>query len=248
MKHKDTNPDMNNILTENSHFSVVEAYKVLRANINFAIPKTDCKKIMICSSYSREGKTTTCVNLAITIAQTGAEVLLIDCDLRRSRLHELLNLSNDTGISNYLSNQADIQDIIKDTHIPSLHVITAGDISPNPAELLSSSKMVSLFEEFQGIIDYLIIDTPPICVVADALPLLKICDGVILVVRHLVTSHNNIKEALEKLNFAGANVIGMILNGIEIKRSSKKYGKYGGYPYNYYNYSDTSEKNNIKDD
>jgi len=233
-KKKNTIDNNFHIITDETNFNIIESYKAIRANINFAVPSPGCKKIMICSSYSGEGKTTTCVNLALTIAQTGASVLLIDCDLRRSRVHKLLNIKNDTGITNYLSSAIKLDEIVKDTNIPNLKVITAGAIPPNPAELLATPKMAELFSEIENITDYIMIDTPPICIVSDALPLAKLCDGVILIVNHMETLHPHIKESLEKLNFAGANVVGMILNKIKIKNKYKSYKKYNKYGYNKY--------------
>lgn len=235
------------IITENKNFSIIEAYKAIRANLNFAITNPGCKKIMICSSYSGEGKTTTCVNLAITIAETNSSVLLIDCDLRKSRIHKMLDLDNEIGISAYLSNRAELTDVIKETTIPNLNVITSGKTPPNPAELLSNGKMEELFKICGHIADYIILDTPPLCVVSDALPLSKKCDGVILVVQHMKTTHPGIKEAISKLKFAEANIAGMILNDIKINGNYKSFQKYGKYYKNSYAYRENDEKENMKD-
>ena len=221
------------IITKEANFSIRESYKAIRANINFAVPNEGCKKIMICSSFSGEGKTTTCVNLAISIAQTGAEVLLIDCDLRRSRVHEFFDLENERGLSNYLSSVLDIDDIVQETDIEELNVISSGTVPPNPSELLTNPKIDALLARVSKLYDYIIIDTPPVCVVSDALPLSKQCDGVILVVKHRETTHKNIRESLDKLSFADAKVIGMVLNGIKLTHEYKTYGKYG--KYNKYN-------------
>lgn len=217
------------MITDDTNPSVIESYKAVRANINFAVPNEGCKKIMICSSYSGEGKTTTCVNLAISIAQTGLRVLLIDCDLRKSRIHEFFDLDNENGLSNYLSNVLELDECLKATHIENLCVIPAGTTPPNPAELLMSPKFIKIFEIFENTFDYIIIDTAPICVVSDALPLSKLCDGVILVAQHLETTHPHIRECLNKLNFAQAKVAGIILNGVDIKYKNKYYGKYVKY-------------------
>jgi len=244
---KRKNPDEDEaprIITDIPNFGVRESYKAIRANINFAVSKAGCKKIMICSSFSGEGKTTTCVNLAITVAETGEQVLLIDCDLRRSRVHKFFNLENELGLSNFLSNSAELEDIVQETHIPNLSIISAGGVPPNPAELLTKPKMESLLNAMSKLADYIFIDTPPVCVVSDALPLSKKCDGVILVVKHMGTTHPSIKESLEKLKFSGANVVGMILNGIKIEKSYKMYGKYGKYS----KYSKNSEYNKYGDD
>jgi len=227
------------IITKETNFSIKESYKAIRANINFAVPNEGCKKIMICSSFSGEGKTTTCVNLAISIAQTGSEVLLIDCDMRRSRIHEFFALENERGLSNYLSSALDMDDIVQETSIEELNIISAGTVPPNPAELLANPKIDALLARVSKLYDYIILDTPPVCVVSDALPLSKKCDGVILIVKHRETMHKSIRDSLDKLSFAGAKVIGMVLNGIKLTREYKSYGKYG--KYNKYNYESKSE-------
>ena len=219
-------------LTDEIHFGVIESYKEIRANINFAVTSKGCKKVLICSAYNGEGKTTVCANLAITIAQTGASVALIDCDLRKPKIHKLLDADNESGVSNYLSNMAEFNEILKDTEVPNLRIITSGSIPPNPAELLATPKMADLLSKTGRIAEYIIIDTPPVCIVSDALPMSKLCDGVILTVNHMETKHPHIKDALEKMNFAGANVVGMILNKIKISRTYKSYKKYGKYLYN----------------
>jgi len=220
---KKTASEISRIISDQTGFAIVESYKAIRANINFAVPKQGCKKIMICSSYSGEGKTTTCINLAITIAQTGASVLLIDCDLRRANVHTALKIGNGAGVSNYLSGMADMDDIINASEIPNLRVATSGDIPPNPAELLARPNVGTMLKEMEEGADYILIDTPPVCVVSDVLPMSKMCDGVILVVSHMETKHPNIREALDKLNFAGASIVGMILNKIKIKYNYKSY-------------------------
>jgi capsular exopolysaccharide synthesis family protein len=217
------------ILTDNVRFGVKEAYMSIRVNLNFAFPEAGCKKIIICSPYEKEGKSTTCVNLAITIANSGSNVLLLDCDLRKPNIHNLLGITNDQGVSDFLSNQCKVTNIVNDTHIPSLKVITGGRIPPNPAELLAGARMSKLFDAFSEIFDYIIIDTPPICVVADALPLSKLCDGVIMVVRHLSTTHSNLRVAFEKFKYADANVVGIILNKVKIKHDMKGYYKNKSY-------------------
>ena len=238
------------VINDIPSFIIKESYKTIRANINFALPVPRCKKIMICSSFTSEGKTTTCVNLAITVAETGKKVLIIDCDLRRSKVHKFFNMENEIGLSHFLSNDAELDDIIQETNIVNLDFISAGGTHPNPAELLTKRKMGKLIDALAEVFDYIFIDTPPICVVSDALPLAKICDGVVLVVKHKRTTHSEIKESLEKLEFAQANVIGMILNGIQIEQNYKMYGKYGKYSkYSKYSgYNNSVEETKSNDD
>lgn len=236
MKNKKRSGRENNIIGSDTRFAVTEGYKEIRANIGFAIPKQGSKVIMVTSAVIGEGKTTTAVNLSITIAQTGARVLIIDADMRKPRTHVMLGVKAGYGLSNYLSNMAGLDDVIRDTSMASLKCISAGTIPPNPGELLSSPKMKETFDCLRSSFDYIILDTPPVCIVADALPIAKLCDGVVLVVKQMYSTYPTIYEAIEKLKFADANVAGMILNDIHFEGSRGYYTKYGYNKYGYYKY------------
>lgn len=236
------NAPKNNIDTA-LNFGTVEAYKAIRTNLNFAVPQKGCKKIMVCSALNGEGKTTTSVNIAITIAQTGASTIILDCDLRKSRVHRMFGQINQAGISNVLSGMCQLDEAIRDTSKANLKMITAGTLPPNPAELLASHAMEELLTELEKRFEYIILDTPPINLVSDALPVSKLCDGVTLVVKHKSSTHPATVDALKNLKFAGANVVGFVLNGVEsgetYKASKYKY-KYK-YRYRYYKYSYTKD-------
>jgi capsular exopolysaccharide family len=240
MKKNDEDASLH-LITAIDNFGIKESYKAIRANINFAVPEEGCKKIMVCSAFASEGKSTTCVNLAMTVAETEAKVVVIDCDLRRSRVHKFFNLDNKLGLSNYLAGKCTFDELVRDSGVPFLKVISAGTIPPNPAELLTLAKMDELLAELAKDADYIFFDTPPVCVVSDALPLSAKCHGVILVVKHMITTHPNIRESLDKLKFAGANVVGIILNGIKLDKAYKSYGKYSKYSKNsaYSKYGET---------
>lgn len=211
----------------NNKFFVTEAYKALRTNLRFTLRNDGCKKLIVCSPVPEDGKSTTSTNLAITIAQTNHRVLLIDCDLRKGRLHSFFHIKSSPGISDCLSGIANITDVIYETSLVNLYVLPMGSIPPNPTELMSSDQMESLIKNLEKDYDYIIMDTPPINVVSDSLSLVKLSDGVILVVREGKTSYTNIESAISKYNFAKANVLGFTLNGSSINQ-----GK--GFKSNYY--------------
>lgn len=223
-------------LSSETPFCVQEAYKVARTNIMFSAPEEGCKTIIVTSPFPEEGKTTTCTNLALSFAQMGKKVLLLDCDLRKSQIHNTLGVDNLVGISNVLGGFVKLKDTVQILEEENLHVITAGHIPPNPAELLSSSRMAAILEELAGSYDYIFIDTPPVNVVTDAVALSGYTSGMIVVTRQDSTSHKDLEHALGKLSFAKAKVLGLILTGekrrgIGYRKYGKynKYGKYGSY-------------------
>ena len=221
-------------------FSVQEAYKAIRTNIILSVIKDGCKKIVVTSSLQAEGKSTTSVNIAISLAQAFNKVLFIDCDLRLSKVHKALGIARDPGITNILSGLASIEESIQPTKCENLFVIPAGIPAPNPSEMLASAKMQLLLSKLETKFDYIIMDTPPINIVSDALPLAKIADGVILVVRSRVTTYADLDKAVKALQFIDAKIIGMILNdSAEEKNKHYKNNRYGyGYGYGYSGYNE----------
>jgi capsular exopolysaccharide synthesis family protein len=175
----------------------------------------------------------------------GAKVLLIDCDLRRPNIARLLNQKGDRGLSNILVNDCTVKSAIYKTEYQNLDVIFAGKIPPNPAELLSSDRMKQLVAELSKEYDYIFFDTPPINLVTDAALISSLADGVILVSRQFVTERKLLAQAVEKLNFVQAKIIGLVLNDVTSNKVGyggyKKYGYYRTYGYKYYG-SDSGEK------
>jgi capsular exopolysaccharide synthesis family protein len=223
------------LINENSQFVVKEAYKELRTNIMFSLPDNGCRRVLITSSVAAEGKSTTNVNLAITVAETGAKVVLIDCDLRRPNVAKLMGEKGDKGLSNVLINDCTLQSAIFKTRYPNLDVIYSGKIPPNPAELLSSERMKQVVEQLSEEYDYIFFDTPPINVVTDAALISSLADGVVITSRQYVTEKKLLAQAVEKLKFVNAKIIGIVLNDVSMAKSSyKSYKKYGyGYGYGY---------------
>lgn len=220
-----------NLFDNKNNFIITEAYKELRTNLRFILRNNLCKKIIINSPIPEDGKSTTSTNLALTIAQTGVKVLLMDCDLRKGKLHNFFNLKSTPGISNVLSGTVEFSDVIQKTSNDNLQVMTLGSIPPNPTELLASTQMENLISKLEKLYDYIIIDTPPINVVADALSLVKMVDGVVIVVREGVTTHPNISSAIVKYEFVEADIMGFVLNGASFdqgKRARAHYYYYKG--------------------
>lgn len=214
------------LLNDNSNFIITEAYKTLRTNLRFTLRGSGCKKIIVSSPTPEDGKTTTSINLAIAIAQTGAKVLVMDCDLRKGRIHQYFKIKNTLGLSDILSGMVDEKKIIKETEQNNINVIPLGRIPPNPTELLASTQMEELLGKLDQLYDYIIIDTPPVNIVSDALSLTKLTDGVLIVVREGVTTYPNISGAINKYEFAQANILGFVINGISLHRGNKSKSNY----------------------
>jgi len=216
------------IINSQTSFEIIEAYKAARTNIMFSLnSEKGCKKVVITSPTSGEGKTTTCINLACTFAETGAKVLVIDSDLRAPRLHKYMKLSNEKGLSNILASFNTAQDCIIKTDRQNLDCITSGPVPPNPVELVSMDTMKELIDELSLKYDYIFIDTPPLNIVTEALILSKYATGVIVVTRQKYTMYKAVDRAINSLKFANAKVIGFIMNDVE----DNKY-VYGGYKVN----------------
>lgn len=242
------------ILHKKTPFVIQEAYRTARTNIIFSLSgeKEKCKRLCITSANAGEGKTTTSLNLAITFAQTGSRVLLIDCDLRKPRIHQYLGVVKNDGLTTILANQKEFEDVVFHNLRPGLDCLTSGSIPPNPAELLASDNMANLFDELSEIYDYILLDTPPVTVVTDAVSLSQMVSGIMVVVREGYTNHESIEQALKLLKIANAKVLGFFINDVDVsgmnygsyrgsysKSYGRGYGSYGGYGYGYgYEYSD----------
>lgn len=217
-----------------------EAYRHLRTSLLFSSAGKPPQTILVTSSQPSEGKTTTAINTAITLAQSGAEVVIIDCDLRRPRLHSHFGMSNTRGLTNYLSGDRDTEDMVKTfPDLPNLKVITSGPIPPNPAELLSSNEMRSLLQFLSGRFKHVIVDSPPAISFTDASILATLVDGVVLVAMANKSSLHLMKQFKLRVQNIGARIYGVVLNGI--KAGSMEYDYYGSGYYNYYAQSETDE-------
>jgi len=222
------------VALEDNRSAMAEAYRHLRTSLLFSSAGKPPETILVTSSQPSEGKTTTAINTAITLAQSGADVVIIDCDLRRPRLHSLFNMENTHGLTNYLSGERDTDNLLKQfPHLPNLKVITSGPIPPNPAELLSSNEMKHLLQFLKGRFKHVVIDSPPAISFTDAAIIATLVDGVVLVAMSGKSSVHLMRRFKQRLMNMGARIYGVVLNGI--KPNSIEYGYYGyGYTYKYY--------------
>ncbi len=203
---------------------VSEAYRALRTSILLSTSKHPPQVILITSGQPREGKTTTALNLAITLAQRGDRVVLIDSDLRRPRVHRAFQMTNQTGLSSYLAGATGIDQIVKPVpRLQNLFVITAGPTPPNPAELLSCEPVTGLFEELRRQFDFVVLDSPPAITVADAMILAAHADGVIIVAHGGVTTRDSLRHVRKLLSSANARMLGVVLNNVDMRSADYKY-------------------------
>lgn len=227
------------IINEQSLFAIKEAYKALRTNITFSLSDKGCKIIGVTSAMDTEGKSINCLNLAISFGETGARVLLIDCDLRKPNIAKLLNEKASPGISNVLVNLSSLEEALRSTEYKCLDVILSGDIPPNASELLGSNKMAELLEELSKRYDYIFVDTPPVNIVSDSTILSRLMAGIVVIVKQGETDKGDVMSAIEQLNFVKAKVLGFVLNGVTTEKRGRYYRRY----YTYESSEDKSMEN-----
>lgn len=238
IKKKDDSKSAVMNISESRHvpFAVVEAYKAIRTNLTFLLAGSETKVFGITSPEAGEGKSTTSVNMAIAFSQLGDKVLLVDADMRKSSIHKKLKIENTAGLSNILAGFNKYSEVIN--HISdTFDVITAGQVPPNPSELLGSVRFKEFVEAVGKEYSYVIIDTPPVDVVTDALVIAPHTAGLVLVVKDQVTPTDSIARAIEAAKFANINLLGAIMNAANPK-SGGRYGyrKYGYRKYGYRKY------------
>lgn len=226
------------MLGTNLNFAASEAYKLLRVNLLFSLPDNDdkCKIFGITSSMPSEGKSTTAVNLALSIAETGKRVLLIEGDMRLPVMSKRLETRRAPGLSNLLAGLCTDKEAVCESGLSNnLFVIVGGDIPPNPSELLGSDRMAKLVEALAPGFDYIIFDLPPLTSVSDGLVLSKLLDGMIVVVRRDYCDQQSLAETVRQLEFQKIKILGFVLTRSETgKKVYKKYKKSGyNYGYNY---------------
>ena len=232
---KEQNPDQEAILEPSSSFA--ESYKSLRTSVLLSAADQPPKKLMVTSMSPQEGKTTTALNLARSLAQTERKVLLVDADLRRPRLHKVFQLDNAVGLSSYLT--GGVQEIaIKASESDGLSVLTSGPIPPNPSELLGSKRFAELLQQLERKYDMVIIDSPPVLSATDSLLISKIASGVLVVCFTGKTTYDRLQRGLKSLQEINPNVLGLVLNAMDMKKSNY-YSYYGYYQY----YSAGKEEN-----
>ncbi|HYR37565.1 MAG TPA: CpsD/CapB family tyrosine-protein kinase [Methylomirabilota bacterium] len=222
------------LVTETSPKSAAaEAYRTLRTNIQFAGLDRPCKTIVITSATPAEGKTTTAANFAAVCAQSGSRVLLVDGDLRKPTLHRIFGLDNQRGLTTTMIEGKSLADVAIPTRVPNLSVVVSGPLPPNHAELAASRRMHDLMEAATRVFDLIVIDTPPVLSVSDAVALAAQMDGVILVVRGGKTSAEAARRAAEQIDAVKGRILGVLLNRVDA-RNSGYYADHGRYYDAYY--------------
>lgn len=215
---------------ENPTSRVAECCRSLRTNILFSAADRQLKTIVVCSANPQEGKTTSVIYLGTTMAQGGNRVLLIDTDMRRPRLHASTGVSRQHGLSNLILGEDNYDDVIKATEIPNLFVLPCGPLPPNPAELLMTKRFEAVLRELETRFDRVILDSPPLQAVTDAVVLSRRVDGVVMVVRAGKTLRDDLKRSSRQIRAVGGSIFGTIVN--EFDAASRQ----GYYSYSYYGY------------
>lgn len=237
-KDKNTNNKKNSdkrteSISGKSKFAIVESYKAARTNIMFSLSADD-DKIFAVTSYSKgEGKSTVSSNLGISFSKMEKRVLLVDCDLRRPNLHNIFKIDNTAGLSNVIGKMVSVEEAIHRNVLPNLDILPSGTIPPNPSELLCSARFIALVEKLKDEYDYIIFDTPPVGVVADALLLKELVAGFVVVLRERSTTHGDLRNLLDSVKLADCKLLGFIKVGCT---GGKKRGRRGYYYYQYYQY------------
>lgn len=217
------------VVHEHPSSGIAEAARAIRTNIMFMSPDRPYRTLLVTSAAPAEGKTTVACCIAIGMAQAGKRVVLLDCDMRRPRVHRVFSRPNDVGLTTALIDAAQLDDIVRTTEVPNLSIVTTGPIPPNPAELLHSEAFAKLLASLQARFDNIVIDSPPIAPVTDAAVLSTKVDGTVLVVRALQTRKDLARRAARSLRDVGGRMVGTVLNAVDFERR-----EYGYYQYYYY--------------
>ncbi|NIK11804.1 CpsD/CapB family tyrosine-protein kinase [Alkalibacillus almallahensis] len=202
---------------------ISEQFRTLRTNLQFSAVDQDLKSLIVTSSHPAEGKSLTAANLAVTFAQQGKKVLLVDSDMRKPSTHFTFRINNTMGLSNVLVGDFCLETVVQDSKVDNLDVLTCGPVPPNPAELIGSKAFAQLVEHAKKLYDMVIFDTPPVLAVTDSQVLSQYVDGVLLVVRSKVTDKNESVRAKNLLEQTHANMLGVVLNDRSIEKNSFYY-------------------------
>lgn len=219
---------MKELIVKNAALSPIsEAYRSIRTNIQFSNVDGEFKAILVTSSTAGEGKTTTLCNVAATLADDGQRVIIVDCDLRKPRVHAFFEISNEFGVTDILYKNEDYKKFMHKSYHENIDIITSGKIPTNPSELLNSAKMKKFINVLKENYDYVFIDTPPIVPVTDAVIMASYIDRVILVCSSGQLEIEHGKQAKAALDSVGANLLGIVLNKMPVNKKRYQY---------YYNY------------
>ncbi|MCH8567777.1 MAG: polysaccharide biosynthesis tyrosine autokinase [Balneolales bacterium] len=219
-----------------------ESYRRLYNNIIYSKPDNPYRTLITTSAGQGEGKTTTLSNLAVIMAEAGHKVVIVDCDFRRPRIHREFGFIQENGVSEWLFNELELDEVVKESVVPNIDVITAGKKVQNPANLVQSVRMKELIKQLRARYEYVLIDTPPYGIITDAAPLMREADGVILITRFGTTRHSDVDHTIENLQNINIDIVGTVLGAYDHEKST------GYYYYNdYYRYSYTSYSKYVED-
>lgn len=229
------------LLSDDTPFAITEAYNTARTNIMFAASTGKRKIIAVTSSNPSEGKSTNCSNIAMSFANAGYKVLLVECDLRKPTMAKNFSLKAKSGLADVLGGFCTINEALFNDVIHNLDIITAGNIPPNPSELLGSEVMKEFLEASAEAYDYVFLDTPPVNVVTDSQLMNDVIAGLVLVIRENSTTHYDVQDMLEKINLANGKALGFVKTFCRPEKTGR-YGKKYSYDYKYgYSNKNTSE-------
>lgn len=220
--------------------SVEEALRTLRTNIQFCGAEKPIKTICLTSCIPNEGKSMTALNLGVSMASANKTVICIDADMRKPRQYKMIEASFNTGLSNYLSGMAEIEDVISETNVSNMQLILSGPKPPNPAELLGSSRFAVLLDKLKESYDYVIVDTPPLGSMIDAALVAAVADGTIMLIEYNTIDYNKAMKVKDQLEKGNARILGVVLNKIPRKELRDYY--YYDYSYHYKQHSGKKDK------
>jgi capsular exopolysaccharide synthesis family protein len=211
---------------------LAESYRTIRTVLLHGQTESSPRVILVTSAHPGEGKTTVTLNLGISLAQSGRSVVVVDADLRQGNCHSHLAIQNRYGLTHFLTDDLPLDVCVQSTNVAGFSLISRGGVPPNPTDLLGSSKMQELLEDLRQRFDFVLIDTPPSLAISDAAVLSVLCDGVLLVVRNENTTTDAARHVIERLRVVGAPLLGVVLNGINIR--DRYYSDYRQYYASYY--------------
>ncbi|MBI4373188.1 MAG: CpsD/CapB family tyrosine-protein kinase [Candidatus Omnitrophica bacterium] len=224
---------------EDKQGAVAEGFRTIRTSLLFSSPDRPVRTLLITSPYASEGKTLVAINLAITIAQSGARVVLVDADMRKPRLHQVFQQTPLRGLSHALTGSENPIEFVTQTHIENLSVLFCGPIPPTPSEMAGSQKMRQLTAQLREHFDYVIFDSPPFMAVTDPVVLSTIVDGVIIVTRYNKTPREALFHGKNRFQEVQAKIVGVIINGVNLDSERYRYPTYA--------YDQTAAKKGLKD-